>query len=75
MWAIATIALCVVVLFLAYMAQSARAHEREEKERLRKEYEDAKENLRKALREHPEDILLHDALGDRVRRLRERVEG
>jgi hypothetical protein len=75
MWAVVTISVCAAVMFLAYMAQSARAHEREEQARLRKEYEDAKEKLRKALNEHPEDFLLHDALGDRVRRLRERVEG
>jgi hypothetical protein len=73
MWAIATIAVCVVVLFCAYMAQSARTHERAEKERLRKEYENAKEKLRKALNEHPEDFLLHTTLGDRVRRLREQL--
>lgn len=75
MWALVALAACVMVLFLAYMAQSARVHEREEKAQLKKDLEDAKEKLRKALNEHPGDFLLHDVLGDRVRRLRERLEG
>lgn len=75
MWAIAAIAVCITVMFFAYMAQSARKHERAEKARLRKEFEDAKEKLRQALVDYPGDTLLHDVLSDRVRRLREQCEG
>jgi cytochrome c-type biogenesis protein CcmH/NrfG len=75
MWEVAAIAACLMVIFLAYMAQSARVHERKAKAQLKKELDDAKEKLRKALNEHPGDFLLHDALGDRVRRLQEQLNG
>lgn len=74
MWSIAAIFVCIAVIFLAYIAQSARKHEREEKARLRKELEDAKEKLRQALLDYPGDTLLHDVLSNRVRRLREQCE-
>jgi DNA-binding FadR family transcriptional regulator len=56
------------------MAMAAQKHERAEKERLRKELEDAKARLRKALEDSPYDFTLHSVLGDVVRGLRERLE-
>jgi predicted metal-dependent phosphoesterase TrpH len=75
MWSVVAIFVCIIVLFWTYMAISAQKHERAEKAQLKKELDDAKEKLQKALNEHPGDFLLHDALGDRVRRLQEQLNG
>ena len=74
MWAIVAMLICVAVLLWTYMAISAQKHERAERERLRKEYEDAKAKLQKAVDDHPGDVLLHTTLSDNVKRLRKVLE-
>ena len=75
MWSIVAIFLCIIVLLWSYMAMAAQQHERAEKERLRKELEDAKAKLQKAIDDHPGDVLLHATLSDNVKRLRKLLEG
>ena len=74
MWSVVAILVCVAVLLWTYMAIAAQKHERAERERLRKELEDAKARLRKALEDSPYDFTLHSVLGDVVRGLRERLK-
>ncbi len=74
MWAAVAILVCVAVLLWTYMAIAAQKHERAEKERLRKDLDDAEARLRKALEDCPGDFTLHSVLGDVVRGLREQLK-
>lgn len=70
MVAVAIIAVSVVALAVLHVVATTRKYERLKAERKAKEIQDARDELAKALKEHPQDVLLHATLYDRVKRLR-----
>jgi uncharacterized protein YoxC len=66
----AIIAVCCVAIGVLYVVATNRKYERLLKEKKEKEIRDAEEELRRALRENKQDVLLHATLYDRLKRLR-----
>lgn len=70
MVAIAVIAVSVVAMGVIYTIASNRSYERALKAKKEKELQDAKDELARALKEHPQDVLLHATIYDRIKRMR-----
>lgn len=67
------LAVCLIALFGLgglYVYASERNHQRRLAEVKAQKIKEAEDALRKALKEHPQDILLHTSLSDRLKRLR-----
>lgn len=74
MWAFAAISISLSLLGLGsllYLANE-RKHSRIEKAQREKAIEDAKQKLQDAIRNHPDDVVLHASLRDALLRLQNR---
>lgn len=73
MWWLAVIFLSVFGMGILYLYTDCVKHNRKEKERKLNELEKAKEALQDALLNHKDDIALHSACYDRIKRLQDEL--